>query len=90
MSLVSDVPYGEDDLRPCQPMFAEKLAWQRRFTLSLIKRRPGKDGVAMNSRMCIWNCVFLTQVLGIKYLVCANLDCPAASPTYISCRPTLC
>lgn len=58
-----DVTYREDDSRVRHRTFAENLAWLRRFTLSLVKKHPGKQSQIMKRRMAGWSPEFLMQVL---------------------------
>jgi predicted transposase YbfD/YdcC len=58
-----DMTYREDDSRVRNRTFAENLAWLRRFILSLVKQRPGKQSQIMKRRMAAWSVDFLLQIL---------------------------
>jgi len=43
--------------------FCTLFAWLNRFTLSLLKQRPGRDSIVMKRRGCGWSDTFLLEVL---------------------------
>jgi predicted transposase YbfD/YdcC len=58
-----DVTYREDESRVREKSLRENLAWLNRFSLSLLKRYPGRDSVAMKRRGCGWSDDYLMQVV---------------------------
>lgn len=58
-----DVTFREDDSRIRGRNVAENIAWLRRLALSLIKKHPGKQSMAMKRRMAGWSPQFLMQIL---------------------------
>jgi predicted transposase YbfD/YdcC len=58
-----DMTYREDESRVRNRMFAENLAWLRRFTLGLVKLHPAKQSQIMKRRMAGWSPDFLMQIL---------------------------
>jgi predicted transposase YbfD/YdcC len=58
-----DVTYREDESRIREKHLRENFAWLNRFTLSLLKRHPGRESVAMKRRSCGWSDDFLLKVL---------------------------
>lgn len=58
-----DMTYREDESRVRNRMFAENLAWLRRFTLGLVKLHPAKQSQIMKRRMAGWSPDFLLQIL---------------------------
>jgi predicted transposase YbfD/YdcC len=58
-----DVTFREDDSRIRGRNVAENIAWLRRLALSLIKKHPGKQSMAMKRRMAGWSPRFLLQIL---------------------------
>ena len=55
--------FREDESRIRDRNIAENIAWLRRLALSLIKKHPGKQSLAMKRRMAGWNSQFLLQIL---------------------------
>jgi predicted transposase YbfD/YdcC len=58
-----DITYREDESRIRGEHLRENFAWLNRFTLSLLKRHPGRESVAMKRRSCGWSDDFLLEVL---------------------------
>ena len=58
-----DVTFREDESRIRERNVAENIAWLRRLALSLIKKHPGKQSMAMKRRMAGWSSRFLMQIL---------------------------
>jgi predicted transposase YbfD/YdcC len=58
-----DFTYREDESRIRDDLLRENFAWLNRFTLSLLKKHPGKDSLIMKRRACGWDDNFLMQVL---------------------------
>jgi predicted transposase YbfD/YdcC len=58
-----DVTYREDESRIREKHLRENFAWLNRLTLSLLKRYPGRESLAMKRRSCGWNDDFLLKVL---------------------------
>ena len=58
-----DVTFREDESRIRGPQVRENFAWLNRFTLSLLKRHPGKESIAMKRRACGWSDDYLLQVI---------------------------
>jgi predicted transposase YbfD/YdcC len=58
-----DVTYREDESRVRGRHLRENMAWLNRFSLSLLKQQPGRDGVAMKRRSCGWSDDYLMQVV---------------------------
>jgi len=58
-----DVTYREDDSRIRDRHLRENFAWLNRMTLSLLKRHPGRQSVAMKRRRCGWSEGFLMEVI---------------------------
>jgi predicted transposase YbfD/YdcC len=61
-----DVTFREDECRVRNRHAADNLSWLKRFAISLIKRNPHKESVAMKRRMAGWNVDFLAQVIGLE------------------------
>jgi predicted transposase YbfD/YdcC len=59
-----DLTFREDESRIREKHLRENMAWLSRFSLSLLKQHPGRDGVAMKRRACGWSDTFLMQVVG--------------------------
>ena len=59
-----DVTFREDESRIRERGLRENMAWLNRFCLSLLKRHPGRQSVAMKRRSCGWSDDFLMQVVG--------------------------
>jgi len=60
---VLDMAFREDESRVRQRRLADNLGWLRRLALTLLKRHPGKESIAMKRRLAGWSVDFLTQVL---------------------------
>jgi len=58
-----DVTFREDESRIREVRLRENMAWLNRFCLSLLKRHPGRQSVAMKRRSCGWSDDFLMQVV---------------------------
>jgi hypothetical protein len=58
-----DVTYREDESRIRERRLRENFAWLNRMTLSLLKRHPGRQSVAMKRRRCGWSESFLMEVI---------------------------
>jgi hypothetical protein len=58
-----DVTFREDESRIREVRLRENMAWLNRVCLSLLKRRPGRQSVAMKRRSCGWSDDFLMQVV---------------------------
>jgi predicted transposase YbfD/YdcC len=58
-----DMTFREDESRIRERNLRENFAWLNRFTLSLLKRHPGRISLVMKRRSCGWNDDFLMQVL---------------------------
>jgi predicted transposase YbfD/YdcC len=58
-----DVTYREDESRIRERRLRENFAWLNRMTLSLLKRHPGRQSVAMKRRRCGWSEAFLMEVI---------------------------
>jgi predicted transposase YbfD/YdcC len=58
-----DFTYREDESRIHDENLRENFAWLNRFTLSLLKQRPGRDSLVMKRRCCGWNDDFLMEIL---------------------------
>jgi predicted transposase YbfD/YdcC len=58
-----DVTYREDESRIREQRLRENFAWLNRMTLSLLKRHPGRQSVAMKRRRCGWSEGFLMEVI---------------------------
>jgi predicted transposase YbfD/YdcC len=58
-----DMTFREDESRIRGPQVRENFAWLNRFTLSLLKRHPGKESIAMKRRACGWSDDYLLQVI---------------------------
>jgi predicted transposase YbfD/YdcC len=58
-----DVTFREDESRIREVRLRENMAWLSRFCLSLLKRHPGRQSVAMKRRSCGWSDDFLMQVV---------------------------
>jgi predicted transposase YbfD/YdcC len=58
-----DVTFREDESRIRERRLRENMAWLNRFSLSLLKQRPGRQSVAMKRRSCGWSDDFLMQVV---------------------------
>jgi predicted transposase YbfD/YdcC len=57
-----DLTYREDESRIQDKHMRENFAWLNRFTLSLLKQHPGKDGIVRKRRACGWNDDLLLEV----------------------------
>lgn len=60
---VLDLTYREDESRIREKVLRVNFAWLNRFTLSLLKRHPGRLSVAMKRRSCGWDENFLLEVV---------------------------
>ena len=60
-----DVTFREDENRTRDRHGADNLGWLKRFALSLLKRQPDKESIAMRRRLAGWNPDYLAQVLGL-------------------------
>jgi predicted transposase YbfD/YdcC len=58
-----DVTDREDESRIREKHLRENFAWLNRLTLSLLKRHPGRESLAMKRRSCGWSDDFLLKVL---------------------------
>jgi predicted transposase YbfD/YdcC len=58
-----DVTYREDESRIRERRLRENFAWLNRMSLSLLKRHPGRQSVAMKRRRCGWSEGFLMEVI---------------------------
>jgi predicted transposase YbfD/YdcC len=58
-----DVTFREDESRIREKGLRENMAWLNRFCLSLLRRYPGRQSVAMRRRSCGWSDDFLMQVV---------------------------
>lgn len=58
-----DVTFREDDSRIREEHLRQNMAWLNRFCLSLLKRHPGRDSVAMKRRGCGWSDDYLMEVV---------------------------
>jgi predicted transposase YbfD/YdcC len=58
-----DVTFREDESRIREKGLRENMAWLNRFCLSLLKRHPGRQSVAMKRRSCGWSDDLLMQVV---------------------------
>jgi hypothetical protein len=58
-----DVTYREDESRIREDHLRENMAWLNRFSLSLLKRHPGRESVARKRRSCGWSDDYLMQVV---------------------------
>lgn len=58
-----DVTFREDESRIREKQLRENMAWLNRFCLSLLRRQPGRQSVAMKRRSCGWSDDFLMQVV---------------------------
>jgi len=58
-----DMTFREDESRIRDRNLAENIAWLRRLALSIIKKHPGKQSLAMKRRMAGWSSEFLMQLL---------------------------
>jgi len=60
---VLDVVYREDESRIRNRALGEDIAWLNRFSLSLLKRHPGRDSLAMKRQSCGCDDNYLMEVL---------------------------
>jgi predicted transposase YbfD/YdcC len=60
-----DVTFREDENRVRNRTLSDKLAWLKRFAISLLKQVEDKESIAMRRRMAGWNPSYLAKVLGI-------------------------
>ena len=58
-----DITNREDESRIRERRLRENFAWLNRMTLSLLKRHPGRQSVAMKRRRCGWSESFLMEVI---------------------------
>jgi predicted transposase YbfD/YdcC len=58
-----DMTFREDESRIREKGLRENMAWLNRFCLSLLRRHPGRQSVAMKRRSCGWSDDFLMQVV---------------------------
>jgi predicted transposase YbfD/YdcC len=58
-----DMTFREDESRLRERNLRENFAWLNRFALSLLKRHPGRQSVAMKRRSCGWSDGFLMEVV---------------------------
>ena len=58
-----DMTFREDESRVRGRRLADNLSWLRRLGLTLLKRHPKKQTIAMKRRIAGWNVGFLMQVL---------------------------
>jgi len=60
---VLDMTSREDESRLRERNVRENFAWLNRFALSLLKRHPGRQSLAMKRRSCGWSDTFLMEVV---------------------------
>jgi len=64
---VLDMTFREDESRVRDRNVADNLSWIRRFTITLLKRHPGKQSLVGKRRMAGWSFDFLMElILGIQ------------------------